>query len=349
MIQFTAPANDGGSDITNYQYSTDNGATWVTPSPAVTESPLIISSGLSNCTTYPIQIRAVNAAGGGTATAATNLTPRASTNVAINWVSRTASAANLWGTVTYANGLFVAVSSTGSGNRVMTSPDGITWTARTSAANNSWRSVTYGNGLFVAVSIDGTGNRVMTSPDGIAWTVRTSAADNQWTGVTFGNGQFVAVSLDGTNNRVMTNDNIVWTVDAPVITSISDQNNSASVVFTQTASSYAPTISNYEYSTDNGSTWTARNPASSLSPMFISGLSNGTTYNIKIRAINGGGTSCESNAMSVTPALAAPTNVLLTPLNTGGMIQFIAPEVFGGSAITNYEYSTDNEIGRAYF
>lgn len=34
MIQFTAPANDGGSAITNYEYSTDNGATWVTPSPA---------------------------------------------------------------------------------------------------------------------------------------------------------------------------------------------------------------------------------------------------------------------------------------------------------------------------
>ncbi len=510
VISFTQQTIFANPPVSNYEYSTDNGATWVAASPAVTASPLRIS-GLTNCTTYQIKLRAVNASGAGPASSAVNLTPiptidspglswmsRSSANsnytyrnvaygngvfiavadsgiwrmmnssngiswntiysgnnsnawsgitygnglfvavaetgtgnrvmtssngsswttstsaadnswqsvtygnglfvavastgtnnrvmtspdgitwtsrtsaannswrsisygnglfvaVAIDgtnrvmtspdgitWTSRSAAAANTWYGITYGNGLFVAVSSDGTGNRVMTSPDGITWTARTSAANNSWRSVTYGNGIFVAVSIDGTGNRVMTSPDGIAWTVRTSAADNQWTGVTFGNGQFVAVSLDGTNNRVMTNNNIVWTVDAPVITSISAQNNSASVVFTQTASSYAPTISNYEYSTDNGSTWTARNPASSLSPMFISGLSNGTTYNIKIRAINAGGTSCESNAISVTPALAAPTNVLLTPLNTGGMIQFIAPEVFGGSAITNYEYSTDN-------
>ena len=54
--------------------------------------------------------------------------------------------------VTYGNGLFVAVAYSGSGNRVMTSPDGITWTIGTSAADNYWTSVTYGNGIFVAVA-----------------------------------------------------------------------------------------------------------------------------------------------------------------------------------------------------
>lgn len=76
--------------------------------------------------------------------------------------SRTSAANNSWYGVTYGNGTFVAVSITGTGNRVMTSPDGITWTSRTSAANNAWYGVTYGNGTFVAVSINGTGNRVMT-------------------------------------------------------------------------------------------------------------------------------------------------------------------------------------------
>ena len=68
-IQFNAPSSSGGSAITNYEYSTDNGITWVTPSPAVTASPLIISSGLTNCTSYQVKIRAVNASGGGTASA----------------------------------------------------------------------------------------------------------------------------------------------------------------------------------------------------------------------------------------------------------------------------------------
>jgi hypothetical protein len=96
------------------------------------------------------------------------------------------------------------VAYSGTGNLVMTSPDGITWTSQTSAANNQWRSVTYVNGLFVAVADTGTGNRVMTSPDGITWTIRTSAADNSWNSVTYGNGVFVAVAYSGTGNRVMT-------------------------------------------------------------------------------------------------------------------------------------------------
>ena len=96
----------------------------------------------------------------------------------ITWTSQTSATDNGWNSVTYGNGLFVAVAETGTRNRVMTSPDGITWTSRTSAADNSWNNVTYGNGLFVAVAYSGTGNRVMTSPDGITWTSRTSAADN---------------------------------------------------------------------------------------------------------------------------------------------------------------------------
>jgi hypothetical protein len=62
------------------------------------------------------------------------------------WTSQTSAANNQWQSVTYGNGLFVAVSSTGTDNRVMTSPDGINWTSRTSAASISWISVTYGNG-----------------------------------------------------------------------------------------------------------------------------------------------------------------------------------------------------------
>jgi hypothetical protein len=84
------------------------------------------------------------------------------TTIIEEWESQTSASDNNWFSVTYGNGLFVAVATSGTGNRVMTSPDGITWTARTSAADNSWFSVTYGNGLFVAVAISGTGNRVMT-------------------------------------------------------------------------------------------------------------------------------------------------------------------------------------------
>ncbi|MEI7438865.1 MAG: hypothetical protein WCK20_04260 [Thermoleophilia bacterium] len=50
-----------------------------------------------------------------------------------SWTSRASAADNGWNSVAFGNGLFVAVSYSGTGNGVMTSPDGITWTSRTSA------------------------------------------------------------------------------------------------------------------------------------------------------------------------------------------------------------------------
>lgn len=129
------------------------------------------------------------------------------------WTARTSASDNDWNAIAYGNGIFVAVASTGVGNRVMTSPDGVTWTSRTSAADNDWRGVAFGGGLFVAVASSGAGNRVMTSTDGITWTIRSSAADNDWVGVTWGAGLFVAVSNTGFSNRVMTSPNgITWTI-----------------------------------------------------------------------------------------------------------------------------------------
>lgn len=80
--------------------------------------------------------------------------------------------------MTYGNGLFVAVVVAGTGNRVMTSPDGTTWTLCAAAGDNQWQSVAYGNGIFAAVANSGSGDRVMISgnaqtepQDEAAWTV----------------------------------------------------------------------------------------------------------------------------------------------------------------------------------
>ncbi len=113
--------------------------------------------------------------------------------------------------------LFVAISNTGTGNRIMTSPDGITWTERVSPADNNWTSVCWSRylTLLVAVSSSGTGNRVMTSPNGIDWTLRTSAADNNWSSVCWAPELtlFVAVANSGSGDRIMTSPNgINWTL-----------------------------------------------------------------------------------------------------------------------------------------
>jgi hypothetical protein len=297
MIQFTAPANDGGSALTNYEYSTDNGSTWITPSPAITTSPLIISSGLINCTSYQIKLRAVNASGSGAASLAVTLVPSTSAfgvnwthrlpasfsdwrSVAygngvfvavssfgavmtsqngIIWDSRTSAVTNQWRAVTYGDGVFVAVSQNGTGNRVMTSPNGIDWTSRTSASNNNWQSVAYGDGVFVAVSQNGTGNQVMTSTDGIAWTSRTSARDNSWTSVTYGNGVFVAVAF-GPGNKVMTStDGIAWTSRTSAVDIPWTSVTYGNGVFVAVASSGT---TNRVMTSPDGVNWTSRTSAS---------------------------------------------------------------------------------------
>ena len=177
----------------------------------------------------------------------------------IVWTSRTSAANNNWRSVTYGNGLFVAVAYSGSGNRVMTSPDGSTWTSRTSAADNNWYGVTYGNGLFVAVATSGTGNRVMTSPDGSTWTSRTSAADNYWYGVTYGNGLFVAVAGSGTGNRVMTSpDGSTWTSRASAVDNSWYSVTYGNGLFVAVA---ATGTGNRVMTSPDGITWTSRTSA----------------------------------------------------------------------------------------
>ena len=72
-VSFTA-GDDGGSAITNYEYSTDGGSTWTALDPADTESPITIA-GLTNGTAASITIRAVSAAGAGTASESVSVTP----------------------------------------------------------------------------------------------------------------------------------------------------------------------------------------------------------------------------------------------------------------------------------
>jgi len=428
QIEFVA--GDGGSAaITNYKYSTDNGNSWAAFSPAVTTPPVTIG-GLTNGTTYSVKLRAVNSVGDGAVSDAVSVTPAVVDAVTwtaggaadasdwdsvtygngvfvavassgmnrvmtspdrVTWTARTAAAANYWQSVTYGNGLFVAVASSGM-NRVMTSPDGVTWTARTAAAK-AWRSVTYGNGLFVAVASSGT-YRVMTSPDGVTWTARTAAEANYWQSVTYGNGLFVAVASSGTY-RVMTSpDGVTWTARTAaeandwysvtylnglfVAVSYDGTNTVMTSPFVELAAPAAPTslvaspgpgsasitfaagadggaaITNYKYSTDNGATWITRSPSSTSSPLVISGLTIGTSYNVKLKAVNSVGDGTASTAVSVSPATvpAAPTHstgytgpqgaIWKSTAGDGSVsIDFIAG-ADGGAPITKYQFSTND-------
>jgi hypothetical protein len=64
IVSWTAPAFDGGSDITAYelQYSVDDGTTWI-PEPPLTATSGEPVTGLTNGTEYIFQVRAVNIEG----------------------------------------------------------------------------------------------------------------------------------------------------------------------------------------------------------------------------------------------------------------------------------------------
>ena len=110
--------------------------------------------------------------------------------------------------------LFCAVTNSGTGNRVMTSPDGINWTGRASANDTFWwYSVCWSSklNLFCAVAYSGTGNRVMTSPDGINWT-SISAANNtyQYRSISW-HSKLELFCACGTNNNISISENgIDW-------------------------------------------------------------------------------------------------------------------------------------------
>jgi hypothetical protein len=85
---------------------------------------------------------------------------------------------------------------------------------------------------------------------------------------------------------------------APTISSIATHNGYLEVTFS--AGSGTPT--NYDYSVDGGISWTTRSPKATWSPLAIYGLTNGTSYNVKIRSRDDAGTlSDPSAATSATP------------------------------------------------
>ena len=96
-VAFTA-GNDGGSAITSYKYSTDDGTTFLTRQSGTTASPIVITTlssdgttALTNGTSYNVQIKAVNAIGDGTST---------SSNAAIPGNNWTGTTNNNWNTST---------------------------------------------------------------------------------------------------------------------------------------------------------------------------------------------------------------------------------------------------------
>lgn len=90
---------------------------------------------------------------------------------------------------------------------------------------------------------------------------------------------------------------------APTNLSISGGNNSLSISFSDPSNSTSTgsIISNYKYSLDGGTTFQAFSPAQTISPLIISALTNNTTYDVQILAVNSYGNGVASATVQGTP------------------------------------------------
>ena len=191
-------------------------------------------------------------------------------------------------------------------------------------------SVSYSvtNGTATGCTISG-GNLSASSP-GTCLVTATKAADASYTVVSSTQTAVTFIGRPG----------------APTIDSITSTDDGISIAFTAPASTGGSPITNYMYSLDDGQTFVAFSPAQVTSPLLVTGLVGGTTYDVKIRAVNvvGEGTASTKTAITYLAKPGAPTIGSITSGNQELSITFTAPTSDGGAPITNYMYSLDNGV-----
>lgn len=222
----------------------------------------------------------------------------------------------------------------------------------------TWGGSSYG-GSTAGIDLDGPANNLKVtgvfSTEYAFAAIRDDGSVVTW-GAQSSGGSSAAVDFDGPRDtlRIVTiaspslqvRASVLSLASAPTIISAVSGNGSARLHFTPPTSDGGLAITNYAYSIDGGATFRMLNPATTASPVTISGLVNGLGYRILLRAVTAAGTGLASAAVSVKPVTtpAAPVITAVARGNGTAAITFTAPASDGGAAITNYAYSLDGGV-----
>ena len=192
------------------------------------------------------------------------------------------------------------------------------------------------SGSIVSWSVSPADNGVSVGDTGAVAIAANAAVGNYTIAASAGGTAWDEVSL-------LVTDSVATTVPgAP--TSLSATPGDGQVILSWTApADGGGTITSYEYQQDGGA-WTATGDTSTS--YTVTGLTNGTEYTFKVRAVNAIGAGAASSADTATPTAAAtvpgaPTSLSATPGDGQVVLIWTAP-ADGGGAITRYEYQQDD-------
>jgi outer membrane protein OmpA-like peptidoglycan-associated protein len=254
MLSFTAPDNDGGDAITGYEVSVDNGTLWQ-PIGTSGAGPLTGTvTGLTNALLYPVRVRALNSVGDGTASTAVNGTP-ATVPGAPNKVAAKAL-----------------------GTRVT-----VTWEPPSSdggAPITGYSVVAYPGGATCNTT-KATTCTFTTLLTGHLYTFTVRATNHSATGTETGTG---TGPNSAASNAVMP----IAIPAAPTNVNLVPGDRTLTVTFAPPTDNGGSAITAYHYTTDNGRIWHLIKTAAAghLQSARITGVLNGSTYRMSVRAVN---------------------------------------------------------------
>jgi predicted phage tail protein len=358
-VAFTPPAARVAAGVTGYEYSLDEGGTWL-DSGAAPDATGFSITGLDAGITADVQVRAVNAgfSGAASSTFAVRVgVPAAPQNVvaspsvvageiSVTWDLPASYALSAITRLEYAvgDGGWQGPLDAGATSVTVTGlAEGLTSTFRVRAVNAAGdgpaavsastvvgsptapviAAISPGNAQLV-VSLGSSSTQVDTATfvryqfsvdAGATWSsfapdaVARDANDLVATGLT--NGQAYQLSVRGVNSNgsgpasaSVEGTPAIPTPTAPTLSAVSPIPGSSTglrVVFTAPGNAVASGVTTYQYSVDAGP-WRDRVVGTTGSPMDITGLSAGTTFSLRLRAVNtnAGLNGAASNAVSGT-------------------------------------------------
>ena len=334
MLNWHVPISNGGSQITYYkiEYSSNNGGTWVQYSIPITSTQTTLSvTGLVNGFKYMFRVFATN-----DRSPANMLNASTIWGPTSNYVSATpASVPNRPTSVVATSGntqLFVT----------WTAPAGTGGSAITNylvkySSNNGSTWTTFARPASTATSVIVTG-----LTNGTPYVVKVIARNA------------LGISLPSVNSAPVAPILPPTVPGSPTSVVAVSGNASLAVTWVVPASDGGSAITTYlvKYSSNGGSTWiNFVHPASTVPALTITGLIIGTSYVIKVIAMNAVGISLPSaNSAPATPATVpgSPTSVVAVSGNASLGVTWVVPASNGGSAITNYLVKYSSNGGAAW-